>query len=136
MLVYLVFVAGILFFVYKSSRQNEDLVTQDYYGEEIQYQKKIDQTARTNALSDTIVLKMLDGNLVIHFPSEFNKKKIAGDILLYCPSDENKDLRENFSTNDPVYAMKLPVSNKGLYRLKLNWVVDGVTYYYEKKLTL
>ncbi len=56
MLVYLVFVAGILFFVYKSSRQNEDLVTQDYYGEEIQYQKKIDQTARTNALSDTIVL--------------------------------------------------------------------------------
>ena len=42
LLVFAVFVAGILFLVYKSSNQKMDLVTTDYYEKELKYQQKID----------------------------------------------------------------------------------------------
>jgi hypothetical protein len=136
MVVYLIFVAGILFLVYKTSQEKVDLVTKDYYAEEIQYQKKIDQTERSNALSVPITFEIVNGELTIHFPSEFKEKKITGDILLYCPSDEGKDIKQSFSMNGSVYTMKLPAANKGLHVLKLNWTIDGVSYYFEKKLSL
>ena len=55
-LVYCVFVAGILYLVVQSSRQQMDLVTDDYYAQEIKYQEKIDQSKRASALSEPIRL--------------------------------------------------------------------------------
>ncbi len=55
-LVYSVFVAGILYLVVQSSRQQMDLVTDDYYAQEIRYQEKIDQSKRASALSEPIRL--------------------------------------------------------------------------------
>ena len=37
--VYIIFIAGILFLVFKSSNQNQDLVTKDYYEQELKYQQ-------------------------------------------------------------------------------------------------
>ena len=41
--VYVVFIAGMIFLVFKSSRQNIELVTEDYYAKELVYQQKIDE---------------------------------------------------------------------------------------------
>ena len=51
LLVYAVFIAGILFLVYKASSQKMDLVTPDYYEQELKYQSQINATERANALS-------------------------------------------------------------------------------------
>ncbi|MGL6269890.1 MAG: FixH family protein, partial [Chitinophagaceae bacterium] len=51
---YLVFIAGIMFLVIKSSRQQMDLVTTDYYAQELKYQDKIDQSKRADGLSEPI----------------------------------------------------------------------------------
>ena len=44
LMVYVIFIAGILLLVFKSSSQNQDLVTEDYYEQELKYQQKIDET--------------------------------------------------------------------------------------------
>ena len=49
--VYLVFVTGIVFLVIKSSNQKVDLVTKDYYEQELMYQDKINETARASKLT-------------------------------------------------------------------------------------
>ena len=59
-LVYSVFVAGILYLVVQSSRQQMDLVTDDYYAQEIRYQEKIDQSKRASALSEPIRYQVTD----------------------------------------------------------------------------
>jgi predicted dehydrogenase len=43
MLVYLVFISGMLFMAFKSSEQDIELVTEDYYAKELVYQQKIDE---------------------------------------------------------------------------------------------
>ena len=54
LIVYIVFIAGIVTLVYKSSVQNQDLVVNDYYDQELKYQDKIDAVLRTNNLKSAV----------------------------------------------------------------------------------
>ena len=56
LMVYILFVAGIMVMVFMSSTQNTDLVTTDYYEKELVYQQKIDQISRTSALSAKVAI--------------------------------------------------------------------------------
>ncbi len=134
--VYIAFIAGILLMVFKSSTQKTDLVTTDYYAKELKYQERIDAEKRTQTLSATVKYEIINQQMLISFPKEFTGKSITGTILLYCPSDKNKDVEQNFSTAAGIFTMPLPVKNKGLYQVQINWQADGNSYYFENKLIL
>ena len=134
LIVYIVFVLGIVFMVFKSSTQKTDLVTTDYYAKELKYQDKIDEMNRVQALSASVGFVIKDNELIIQFPKDFAGKKITGEAVLYCPSDENKDLKINFSVQDEPVKIKIPATNKGLHELHLSWQDGGITYYFEKKI--
>jgi hypothetical protein len=109
LLVYIIFITGIMFLVFKSSSQKMDLVTTDYYAKELKYQEKIDAMKNVHQLSDTVKYEMNEGKLTIVFPKDFAGKKITGDVLLYCPSDEDKDVTQNFSVQDFSVLIPVPV---------------------------
>jgi hypothetical protein len=134
--VYVVFVAGMVFLVYKSSQQNKDLVTEDYYAKELVYQQKIDQSKRVGALSAPVEIQVINHELTIHFPRDFAAKKITGDAVLYCPSDERKDMTHSFDLTDERVSIAIPANYQGLFYVKINWNAEGVTYYYEKKIVI
>lgn len=134
--VYLAFVAGILLMVFKSSIQKRDLVTPDYYAKELKYQQRIDAVKKTQALSAPVKYELINQQMLISFPKEFTGKSITGSILLYCPSDNNKDIEQAFSASTNAYTMQLPVNKKGLYEVQISWQADGISYYFENKLTL
>ena len=71
LLVYLIFILGILFMVFKSSTQKTDLVTTDYYAKELKYQEKIDEMKQ-------VVAQLLDeeDSVKIYYLCEACKKKI------------------------------------------------------------
>ena len=75
---YVIFIAGILFMVLKSSTQKIDLVTADYYAKELKYQEKIDEGNRVSALSEEIRYQIKDKEIAIYFPKDFAEKKITG----------------------------------------------------------
>lgn len=134
--VYAVFVAGMIFLVIKSSQQNKDLVTEDYYAKELVYQQKIDQSKRVDALTAPVAVQVINQELTILFPKDFAATEITGDAVLYCPADERKDKYQAFTLTDEQLSIPLPESYKGLFYVKLNWKADGVTYYYEKKIII
>ena len=71
LIVYAVFVGGMLFLAFKSSKQNVDLVTEDYYAKELQYQQKIDELKRTASLSAPVNFEVVNHALTIRFPKDF-----------------------------------------------------------------
>src|SRR6188472_4026299 len=107
-IVYGIFVAGILCMVFKSSSRKMDLVTTDYYAKELKYQEKIDETKRTNALSEDIRYEIKEDHIALYFPKDFVGKKISGKAELYCPADEDRDITQDFSIQDTVVT--LPIS--------------------------
>lgn len=135
-LFYLVFVVGIVFLVVQSSRQRVDLVTADYYGEEIRYQERINETKRAEALSAPVEVSIAQDVLTILFPSEFSGKNIEGSVILYCPADEQKDIVRSLTTVKNTMKISLPEQNKGSHQLKIKWEVDGTGYYFEKNITI
>ncbi len=136
LLVYAVFVLGIMFLVFKSSSQKVDLVTTDYYAKELKYQQKINAMNRVQDLSDTVKYEMDKGKVIIEFPKDFSGTLVTGNVVLYCPSDENKDISQDFSVRNLRIMVPVNESNKGLYELQLSWQVNDVSYYFEKKLML
>jgi nitrogen fixation protein FixH len=131
---YVLFVGGIVFLSVKASRQHFDLVTPDYYEQEIKYQEVVDQKTSTAALSAPVTIEKADKSLLIQFPAEFKDQAIKGEIYFYCPSDKRKDVKENFSTATQSYTQAIPVNASGMYDIKLQWEAGGKQYYKEQKI--
>ena len=134
MFVYIAFVIGMGFLVYKASSQKFDLVTKDYYNQELKYQQVIDQAANSSKLSAPVTVERNEGELKIRFPSEMQGKKKLVDFYLYYAADAKRDFRRSFELNENELVQALPVGMKGMYELKLSWETEGEKYYFEKKL--
>lgn len=136
LLVITLFVAGILFMVFKAGSYNTDLVATDYYEQELEYQKVIDAGANTNKLATAVKVKEVANGLEILLPAEMQNKMVSADIWLYCVSDKSKDRRKKMQTNDGKLFMELLPINKGAYEIKLDWESESVNYYFKEKLKL
>lgn len=136
LLVYVVFVSGILFMVFRSSAKKVDMVTADYYAEELKYQQVIDAVRRTGQLVGTTTCVAVGDSLIVTLPAAMNSKTVTGSLLLYCIADEDKDVQQTFSTSQANVHMVLPQQNKGLHDVKVSWTMDGQTYYHEQKIFL
>jgi hypothetical protein len=131
--VYLIFVAGILFLVFKANNENYDLVTENYYEEELKFQNVIDQKERASSLSALPEINVENGELIIQFPQELAGKELKGELYLYRPSDAKKDIRKPFTIKGSYMKMAIPTINPGLYDIKLSWQTDGQSYLHEQK---
>ena len=134
LLVYVIFIIGMGFLVFKASSQKFDLVTKDYYDQELKYQNIIDQSANTAKLSSPLVVERSVGGLTVNFPPEMKGKQKSIDFYLYFPADAKRDFRKLITIIDNGFTQPLPEAMRGRYELKLSWEVEGVKYYFEKKL--
>ncbi len=135
-IVYILFVMGIMFLIFKSSNQNIDLVTPDYYAKELVYQNTIEARNRTNALSEQIKVNQLDSFIIIQLPIEMSTKMVKASITLYCPSDKQKDVHFNQGTRNAIINLPISTVAKGYYELQIDWTANEQRYYYEDKLIL
>lgn len=134
--VYLFFIAGILVLVYKSSLEKVDLVTKNYYQQELKYEQKIDEAERAQSLSSPLQYEVNSNTVLITFPEELKGKTITAQTLLYYAADETRDSVYNLETNTGKLIMVLPVTDKGMYELKMDWKVDTIKYYSEHKVLI
>ena len=131
---YIAFVSGMGILVFKAGSQKFDLVTKDYYDQELKYQNILDQSANTAKLSSPPVVQSTATELKIHFPTEMKGKQKSVDFYLYYPADAKRDLRKSITIGENELIQPLPEAMRGSYELKLSWAVEGVRYYFEKKL--
>ena len=132
--VYIGFVVFIGILVFKASNQKFDLVTKDYYEEELKYQQVIDQAANTSGLSTPVSVETKKGELKIKFPDEMKNKKKYVDFYLYHAADAKRDFRKAIQLSENELTQALPGAMSGMYELKLSWEAEGIRYYFEQKL--
>ena len=133
-LVFVTFVSGILFLVYKASQQKQELVTTDYYEKELKYQERINAVNLTEALSSHVIASHVNGKIFIDFPKEFSNTAIETNVLLYCPFNENNDQEFNLKTLNGKLIIPVKTKQKGKYTLKINWNLGNNKYYTEQNI--
>lgn len=132
-LLYSGFVAMIGVLVFSSLNQHIELVTENYYEEEIQYQQKIDRIKRTNTLAEPLRWNVEGNKLTIQFPASVGKPN--GKIRFYCPSNSHND-RVIQITPDQQFAQQIALSRlpAGHYKLQIDWEANELAYWNEGKI--
>ena len=130
------FVVLILILVIKANNQRFDLVSKDYYGEEIAYQKVLDAGKNQSALSRPVNIHANEKSVTIEFPEEFKSKVLSGDIRFYAPvnSDWDKTFKINAQDNSVTIARSELKNTR--YTIKISCQVDGKSYYQESEILL
>jgi len=134
---YTAFVVLIGFMVYLTFGEQWDLVSEDYYEQEIRYQEKIDQ--KNQALEDKIKPQVsIEGDLLkVTFPSdsEGNKKSLSGRITFFRPSDAKKDVNYQIVSGGE-QSIPLERFSRGKYLAKIQWEMQGLEYYSEQTIII
>ncbi len=115
--------------------QDVNLVADDYYDQEIKYQKQIDRIKRTNKLDEKNIIVFNRSAINVTIPESLRSKDLTGEIYFYRPSDQKSDIKIPLYP-DTLGVQVIPVSNleKGLWAVKVNWLTGENEYFAEERI--
>jgi len=135
-ILYCGFVALIVTLVVASMHQHFDLVSANYYDEEVAYQKVINAGKNDASLSSPIDVHANDSNVIIDFPAELNGVATSGGIQFYSPVNSAWD--KDFPAKIVGHSMHIDRSElrNTKYVLKIDLTAAGKKYYQETEINL
>lgn len=131
------FVLSMAYTMYLVTQQRYDLVTTDYYEEELAYQETIDRKQEALQLSEPCRMEIIEGKLVINFPQELEGQTAKAKVLMYCLTDAEKD----FTLQEEAWTVKdlqLPASkmSSGKWIAKIHLDTDHAKYYFDPSIVI
>jgi hypothetical protein len=118
------FIAFILFMVlvFPNGQQNSDLVSDNYYEDELVYQEVIDAKNNANLLTEKPIYQELASGIKILFPPTIAADKKEVKFELYRTDDSNLDVKKDLvlDGNNSLLIPKQVIST-GSYTLKIKW---------------
>jgi len=130
------FVTMISILVISSVRQDFDLVTKDYYAEELKYQKVLDAGKNQAALSAPVQIVKEGSDVNLTFPSEFIGKQLSGTLQFFSMEHESWDKTYTIDIQDAKASVSIADIHPAKYTIKLNWSDDDKPYYQETELNV
>jgi nitrogen fixation protein FixH len=136
-IVFVVFAVGILAMVRISMNREVDLVSDDYYQQELRHQDQIESERRSNNLSEHPNIGVTSDEVSLTMPKSFPPDSTSGTLTFYRPADRHRDfivkLRLDSTNTQLVSTSSL---QKGLWRLKVRWAHHRQEYYHEEALVI
>lgn len=130
------FVVMIICLVTASSRQNTDLVSKDYYKEEIKYQAVIDASRNQASLSGTCTVHANGNEIVVEFPQEFASKPLTGTVNFYSAANKGWDRSYAINATDNRLIIPRTSLQRTIYVVKVSYTAEGKQYYYQAEINL
>jgi hypothetical protein len=130
----LAFMIFILSFVYKSIAMEEyqhELVSEDYYGDELHYQEEIDKLNNARTLVHDIELTNSDKGVHIKFPGELSQDSITGQIYFQRLSNEKLDFTKEIQLEDHEQLIPAEQLVSGKWIVKVDWKYGNKAYLYK-----
>lgn len=137
-MVYTTFALFIVFMAFQSSKLNIDLVTENYYKKELNYQQRIDAIKNTRKLEEPVELHYNADSreIQIDFPGSVGAA-VVGKLLLYRPSDAKLDKSLDVALNGAGrWSYDAGELASGLWRMELDWSANSTDYYNEKTVVI
>jgi hypothetical protein len=134
-----VFILGTAALIAIACTHKTDLITPNYYEEEITFQKRLDQIKRTAQLDDhlEIAYDACRNKIRISLPAGQAPADVAGRIQLYRPSATGLD-REIALQPDAAGSQILDTTSllPGLWRVRVKWSARNQDYFADKNIVI
>ncbi len=134
---FVLFIAFIMYFVINmnvNKKYDHDLVTEDYYEQELLHQNEIDKVDNAKELKENVSWKKTDDGILISFPKDLDYKNITGKVFLYRPSNKKLDSEINISLSDHYLLIPKTRLLDGRWNIKVDWKYDGKSYLYKESI--
>jgi nitrogen fixation protein FixH len=138
--VYSIFALATTGFVVFSFSQKVELVSDNYYQQEVEYQQRIEQVRRTQALHESIVWSLRADRqaLDIMYPQGLLRgATLSGTIHLYRPSASQMDKIVVMQPNENgLQSLDISGLAKGYWKVRIEWKSGTESYFQEQDLVL
>jgi hypothetical protein len=125
---YMGFVAMMVSLVFMSMGKKVDLVTDNYYDEEVRFEEKMAKIKRASSLPTPVSWQVTDRAIEVIFPSDLQSAP-QGEVRLYCPSNSEKDRSFTIqSLKNSIFLIPRTALPKGHFQLQIEWKSAGNTY--------
>lgn len=125
------FIVFILFLilVFPLGKQNADMISHNYYEEELVYQDVIDSKKRADLLPEKPAYQPTPAGITIAFPKDIKVDNNMIDFVVFRTDDSNLDIKKS-ERLDANNHLNIPakVLVPGSYTLKVKWKVNKEAY--------
>ncbi|WP_207491910.1 FixH family protein [Aridibaculum aurantiacum] len=130
--VFVAFAALMGTLVYLCMKQNIELVSKDYYADELRYQDKIDGMNNANKITD-VVITGSDNQVIITMPKEQQGLVLTGEAWFYCATNASSDRKLPLQVNEQgQFVIEKSRLARANYTLKLSWQAGDDHFHTEK----
>ena len=131
------FISFIMYFVINMNtdkKLDHDLVTEDYYKQELKYQNDIDKEKNAKTLSANLKWRKTEEGMLISFPENLEPSNISGKVFLYRPSNKQLDFETTISLSN--HNLLIPDKRllDGRWNIKIDWNYKGNNYLYKEEI--
>ncbi|MBF9141611.1 FixH family protein [Hymenobacter properus] len=134
--VFVLFAGYIGFMVQQAMRTSVDLVSADYYKQELAYTQRMESVARTAALPAPVELThdAAAQELALQLPPTLAGQAVQGQIHFFRPSNQKLDFILPLQSAAQVLSTRK--MQPGYWRVRLDFTAGNQAYFVEKELTI
>ncbi|MDN3707867.1 FixH family protein [Myroides ceti] len=136
---FILFMGFILQYVFKvqfNSRYDNELVTEDYYQQEIEVDGEFERETNGNILGSTFVISSNEEGIIVSFPQDFDYHKIKGNISLYRPSNQKLDQTLPLKLSSTHLLIPKNQLEDGRWDITIDWEYEGKGYLKKQSVNL
>lgn len=125
---FIIFILSMLF-LFPNGQKNSEMVTDQYYEEELQYQSVIDAKKRADQLEEKPVYSQNTNGITIKFPESIDNSNTEINFVLNRTDDQNLDIKKSVKLDaGNSFTIPAAVLKAGNYTLRLMWKKDKTDY--------
>ncbi|KAA0127870.1 nitrogen fixation protein FixH [Chryseobacterium sp. SN22] len=125
---FIIFILSMLF-LFPNGQKNSEMVTDNYYEEELKYQDVIDAKKRADKLQEKPVYSQDKAGIKITFPQDYNNSNTTVKFVLNRTDDQNLDVHKAVQLDaNRSFIIPSQVLKMGNYTLRLSWTKDKTDY--------
>lgn len=125
---FIIFILSMLF-LFPNGQKNSEMVTDNYYEEELKYQDVIDAKKRADELKEKPVYSQDKEGIRITFPQDYNNSNTTVKFVMNRTDDQNLDVHKSVQLDArKSFLIPAQVLKMGNYTLRLSWTKDKTDY--------
>jgi len=125
---FLIFFIWVFSFVFFAMRQNNDLVSDDYYQKGAKYTDQININQRSLTYQDSIQISTTGNQVQIALSKGLVKSADSVQVYFFRSSDKTKDLRLNFKAAESPFLIDRKWLIHGRYQVYISWRKETEKY--------
>lgn len=127
---FICFAAFIGYMVVKAFQEDFDLVAEDYYAQEINYQQKLNKLSNAAEGNKEVIVKQVGEVIELTFPEQ-----ATGEIHFYHPSRKIFDRKYAIDlSKENVHSVMKSELVPGSYRVNITWNSDQKDFYQQSSI--